>query len=330
VPEVIDPTYKKKAQHDLSGLMQRYRHDYVVGGLKLPLDGVPVSASGLLELLPNVEARTGWPFDQQVDPGKYANADKWPLLSIIVPTFNQGEFIEEALRSILLQNYPRLELILIDGGSTDDTPKILEQYSPWLSFRQHKPDRGQGHALNLGFSVAGGDYLGWLNSDDFYNPGAFYILGSEIAKSKKSFYYGDALCVNRENSVRNYWKGFWVLDSFLRFGGLIASHSAFWSREIHQPIWERMNCNVDAELWIRMVPKTSRKHIRFPLGSVRLYDDSKSGSVSWKNKWKEDDENIDRVHGRPPRPRSLLAYSFRFIQKIYRRLNHNAINTFQI
>jgi hypothetical protein len=173
----------------------------------------------------------------------------------------------------------------------------------------------------MGFSIAGGDYYGWLNSDDFYNQGAFVVLASEMIRSNRDFYYGDAYSVDKHITNRYYWKAFWVKNIFLRFGGLIASHSAFWKSTIHQPIWETMNCNVDGELWIRLVKNQSRKHVKFPLGTLRFYEDTKSSAANWKKDWDEDDLNIDRVHGRPPGPRSFTAYLHRVVQKLYRSIH---------
>jgi glycosyltransferase involved in cell wall biosynthesis len=207
----------------------------------------------------------------------------------------------------------------MDGGSSDRTVNILEKYNTWISFWQSKKDRGQGQAINMGFSIAGGDYYGWLNSDDFYNENALLVLANEIRASGKGFYYGDALSIHLDRTDARYWQGYWVSDAFLRFGGLIASHSAFWKNTIHQPVWEAMNCNVDAELWIRLVKNQSRKHIRFPIGTIRFHDNTKSANSKWRDRWKEDDLNIERLHGPPPAPRSLKTMLFRFIQKIYKK-----------
>ena len=76
----------------------------------------------------------------------------WPAISLVTPSFNQGQFIEETLRSVLLQGYPRLELVVIDGGSRDNTVEILRKYEPWLTYWVSEPDRGQSHAINKGLA----------------------------------------------------------------------------------------------------------------------------------------------------------------------------------
>src|SRR3982750_267888 len=100
-----------------------------------------------------------------------------PLISILTPSYNQGRYIQQTITSVLAQKYPRLEHIVIDGGSTDDTVSILKRY-PHLKWISEK-DRGQADSLNKGLAIATGSIVGWVNSDDFYAPGVFSRI-SEI------------------------------------------------------------------------------------------------------------------------------------------------------
>lgn len=93
-----------------------------------------------------------------------------PLISIIMPSFNQGQFIDQALSSVTGQNYPNIELIVVDGGSTDNTAEVVEKYRHVICCFVSEPDRGQADAINKGFRLAQGDILAWLNTDDFYLP----------------------------------------------------------------------------------------------------------------------------------------------------------------
>jgi len=95
---------------------------------------------------------------------------------LITPSFNQGADIEETIRSVLLQGYPNLEYIIIDGGSSDETVDIIKKYAPWITYWVSEPDQGQSDAINKGLARATGEWVNWLNSDDFLLPGALSAL----------------------------------------------------------------------------------------------------------------------------------------------------------
>jgi glycosyltransferase involved in cell wall biosynthesis len=95
-------------------------------------------------------------------------------VTVITPSLNQGGYIEETIRSVLLQGYPNLEYIILDGGSTDQTLEIIRRYEPWISYWSTKKDKGQSAAINEGIQLAHGEYITWLNSDDVFLPGAIH------------------------------------------------------------------------------------------------------------------------------------------------------------
>ncbi len=130
---------------------------------------------------------TGWPWTEQSDSlsETQPNGDTWPKISIVTPSYNQGQFIEETIRSVLLQGYPNLEYIVVDGGSDDETVEILERYDPWIDKWVSEPDEGQSDAINKGFNRATGEIFAWLNSDDYYASGAFTTMARAFSS------YGD-------------------------------------------------------------------------------------------------------------------------------------------
>ncbi len=122
-----------------------------------------------LSELPNCPPdKTGWPWTEESPnlPDNMSDGTFWPKISIVTPTYNQGEYLEEMIRSVLLQGYPNIEFIVIDGGSTDNTVDIIKKYENFLTYWISEPDRGQSNAINKGLSHCTGDIFNWLNSDD--------------------------------------------------------------------------------------------------------------------------------------------------------------------
>lgn len=139
----------------------------------------------LEQLPPPPPGKTGWPWTEESPqlPDAMPDGRPWPRVSIITPSYQQGQFIEETIRSILLQGYPNLEYSIIDGGSTDGSVAVIKKYSDWLSYWECQPDRGQSHAINKGFRCATGEILTWLNSDDRLTSGALAAVATILTES---------------------------------------------------------------------------------------------------------------------------------------------------
>lgn len=120
----------------------------------------------------------GWPWTEETDPAVYEGRAEWPRISIVTPSFNQAQFLEETIRSVLLQNYPNLQYVVIDGGSTDGSVEVIEKYAPWIDYWVSEKDRGQSHAINKGLARCDGHWFNWINSDDCLLPGALATVGS--------------------------------------------------------------------------------------------------------------------------------------------------------
>lgn len=132
------------------------------------------------KLPPPPENKRGWPWTEETDPRIYGNLKYLPKISIVTPSYNQGEFIEQTIRSVLLQNYPNLEYIIIDGGSTDNTTEIIKKYDQWISYWVSEKDDGQSHAINKGTDNCTGEIFNWLNSDDYYFCDCFKNLAESF------------------------------------------------------------------------------------------------------------------------------------------------------
>ncbi len=138
----------------------------------------------LSELPLPLAGKTGWPWTEESPklPNIMAGGRQWPLISVVTPSYQQGQFIEETIRSVLLQGYPNLEYIIIDGGSSDNTVDIIRKYEPFISYWISEPDRGQSDAINKGWAVANGNLLHYLNSDDLLLPNAVAMVAQNFVE----------------------------------------------------------------------------------------------------------------------------------------------------
>jgi glycosyltransferase involved in cell wall biosynthesis len=121
----------------------------------------------------------------------------WPKVTIVTPSYNQGHFIEKTIQSVLSQTYPKIEYLIIDGGSSDATCDVVRKYSDRIDYWVSEPDNGQSDAINKGWARSTGDILAWLNSDDYFLPGAVESAANAlVSHSEASFVYGDAILVD--------------------------------------------------------------------------------------------------------------------------------------
>jgi glycosyltransferase involved in cell wall biosynthesis len=129
--------------------------------------------------------RAGWPWTEETPqlPAMRPDGGDWPCISIVTPSYNQGQFIEETIRSVLLQGYPNLEYMVIDGGSSDGTLDVIRRYERWLTYWVSERDRGQAHAIKKGLARATGAVFNWINSDDFLEPGALQTIAVSYASA---------------------------------------------------------------------------------------------------------------------------------------------------
>lgn len=242
------------------------------------------SSAGILAKLPTPPAqRTGWPWTEETSPAVYQAAltGGWPKLSMVCPSFQQGRFIEETIRSVLLQNYPNLEFIVIDGGSRDETVDLLKRYAPWLAHWESQPDRGQSHALNKACERATGEIIGWINTDDYYLPGAFAAVARAFRAAPRSLVYGDWQERNGEEPpllTRNERPAFAFQ---VAVGGRhLPSHATFWPRASHQPFDEALRFTMDAHLFKRLAASgLSPLHLAQPLAVFRRHADAKTATM---------------------------------------------------
>jgi glycosyltransferase involved in cell wall biosynthesis len=182
-----------------------------------------------------------------------------PRISIVTPSFNQAAFVEATLRSVLLQGYPALEYLVLDGGSTDGSADVVRRYAPWLAHHEIAPDRGQAHAINKGFARATGEVVTWLNSDDRLLPGALWTVAAAVRRDPDAAgWIGSVRSVTPAGRLvyPQVPRGL-ALDELADWGhaGQFSQPGAFFSRAAVQragPADEGLHYAFDVDLFLRL------------------------------------------------------------------------------
>jgi len=178
----------------------------------------------------------------------------FPKISVITPSYNQGVFIEQTILSVIGQQYPNLEYIIIDGGSTDNTLDVIKKYEGYINYWISEPDKGQSHAINKGFALATGDILCWLNSDDYYLPGTLIDISSKISVNSTDLLYGNCIHLN-EKGNQTYSSPFDPLKDWdIIHGDYIIQPSSFWTKQAFEcagPLREDLHFGFDWEWYAR-------------------------------------------------------------------------------
>ena len=238
----------------------------------------------LAELPPPPAGNTGWPWTVETPRLPQARPDgtPWQRISIVTPSYNQGQFIEETIRSILLQGYPDLEYIIIDGGSTDQSVELIKKYEPWLTYWVSEKDRGQTHAINKGLQSCTGRYLNWINSDDSLRARALQIVGEAAALAENvDLISGVRILkdtIHGYESAQNVWQYSWV--GYLLGCADFPQDATFFSDFVCRqatPLDERFNYGFDVAFYSRALP-ISRKVILCPyvLSQMHVYPEQKT------------------------------------------------------
>lgn len=205
-----------------------------------------------------------------------------PKISIITPSLNQEMFLEETILSVLQQDYPNLEYIIIDGGSSDDSVGIIKKYEECLSYWVSEKDSGQANAINKGLIKATGDALNWLNSDDLLVPGALRAVGEAYLQFPKSeFWFGDFDVIDKQGQLFFSRKSPFFSFRQLFYGRQLSSQPAvFFKRQVFEKIGylnEKFNFCIDLEFWIRAARmRCPFQQIKKTLASTRLHGAAKT------------------------------------------------------
>jgi glycosyltransferase involved in cell wall biosynthesis len=218
-----------------------------------------------------------------------------PLVSIVTPSFNQGRFIEDTILSVKNQDYPNIEHIIVDGGSTDNTLEILRKYENKYNLRWiSELDEGQSDAVNKGFEMAKGDIIGWLNSDDTYL--SIYTISYVVKYFKKhneaKIIYGDMISIDHENTIMLIHPALPIFHySILKKRDFIFQPSTFFKRDIidNYHLDNHLQYVMDYDFWLKIGKDTKFYHIPKILSCFRRHASSKtvSQSLKMKKEWIE-------------------------------------------
>ena len=221
---------------------------------------------------------------------------KPPRITVVTPSFNQGKFLDAAIQSVLSQNYPNLEYIIIDGGSADDSVNVIKKYERYLTYWCSEPDGGHYEGVNKGFARATGEVMAWLNSDDMYCPWAFKTIATIMTEVTEVEWVSTLQPGGWD--AEGYCTGFGSLagfakEAFLDGGylpspnrptiGWIQQESTFWRRSL----WQKVACRIDTEfqlagdfeLWSRFFLHSSLFGVTCPLAGFRAHANQRSSAA---------------------------------------------------
>ncbi len=248
--------------------------------------------------------------------------DAIPVVSIVTPSFNQAEYLDRCVRSVVEQGYPRLEYVIIDGGSTDGSVDIIRQHHDQLSYSVSEPDNGMYDGLNKGFSRTSGEIMAWLNADDMYTPWAFSVVAEIFDAFPEIEWLSSAFPLAWDRKGRGvkcahlpgfnrqaFYRGLNLPGIARGAHGFIQQESTFWRRSL----WDRAGGQLDAslrlaadfDLWARFWQHADLYAVDVPLAGFRMHDNQKTARQFAQ--YLEEGLAVLRKHGGSPSGRVSAA-----------------------
>ncbi len=203
-----------------------------------------------------------------------------PLVTIVTPSFNQAHFLEQTMRSVLDQDYPNIEYMVVDGGSTDGSVDLIQKYSKRLKWWVSEKDNGQAEAINKGFARASGEIIAWINSDDYYMPGAIAEAVKALSEHPEvGMVFGNVRVVDENEKVLNLLAyGDWGLSDLMSFR-IIGQPAVFMRRAVLEKagfLDQSFHLLLDHHLWIRIAREDGMQYIPSLWASAHYHEDCKN------------------------------------------------------
>ncbi len=241
---------------------------------------------GLADLPAPPAGRVGWPWTETSPPlaARPPSGGSWPRVSIITPSFNQGRYLEETIRSVLLQGYPDLEYFIIDGGSTDESVEIIRKYENWLAGWVSEKDAGQSDAINKGFARSNGEIFNWLCSDDLLTQGALQTIAIQFSQNPGIDVVAGAcmLQYDDEPGKTGVRQVEWMDWELAPYSGVIWQPSCFFRRKLigrRNLVRTDLHFCMDRELWTYLWSRNAKWEWAEDVFSVFRFTEVNKSSV---------------------------------------------------
>ncbi|MBN4050649.1 glycosyltransferase [Gammaproteobacteria bacterium AH-315-M22] len=223
-----------------------------------------------------------------------------PKITVVTPSYNQAQFLEDTIKSVLGQKYPNLEYIVIDGGSTDNSVDIIKKYNDQISYWVSEKDNGQAHAVNKGFVRASGDIVGWLNSDDIYLPGTLASVVDYFKQySDSEVIYGNHVVTDQYNNPLWIKKELPFSIRRLEHHSYMSQPATFIKRSAIDKVGlldESLYFLLDWEYFIRLGKVCKFRHVPETFATYRLHEIAKTAVQSGQQRFTEEKESVIERH----------------------------------
>lgn len=239
--------------------------------------------------LPECPGRRGWPWDAAgPSPAPADLGLSWPRITVVTPSYNQADFLEQTIRSVLLQGYPNLEYIVLDGGSKDGSIDVIRKYERWIDHWSSAKDGGQAEAIHRGFRRAAGELVAWQNSDDMYLPGALLAFGRLFARHPRAeLAIGGCVWIDANGATLRSRSGYPIYHPGRR---LTHTEALLWGMGANQPAtmfrreaffavggFDRsLHCCFDYDAILRLTRRGPARALRRPAACFRVHGASKT------------------------------------------------------